>query len=271
MSCLSILLTFGDWLQTNIWQDPYVKSEAVFFLYELDTDAHTAAMMMLQEEEEEMSVEGYGAFGFGFEEFGQGGFSNGGTADAYEIPQSLPSFSNSIGGQSVGKESDAKETNQPQEPKSEDVKVPSPVNKNDVQGAPQEASADINAEAIVTVPAAAAHLPLSLADIEFLVTPNRGAPIVVNRKPCIQDRGETGENTDAKAQWEAQFEMCEEESLVCVSSLTNWKRSGSVKASILTIPDRQLVCSSLLSAQHPSAIFTLGCGDSAFVAVLEEE
>ncbi len=271
MSCLSILLTFGDWLQTNIWQDPYVKSEAVFFLYELDTDAHTAAMMMLQEEEEEMSVEGYGAFGFGFGEFGQGGFANGGTADAYEIPQSLPLFSNSIGGQSGGKGSDAKETNQPQQPKNEDVKVPSPVNKNDVQDAPQEGPADINAEAIVPVPAAVAHLPLSLADIEFLVTPNRGAPIVVNRKPCIQDRGETGEHTDTKAQWEAQFEMCKEESLVCVSSLMNWKRSGSVKASILTIPDRQLVCSSLLSAQHPSAIFTLGRGDSAFVAVLEEE
>ncbi len=44
-SCFVFLLT-TEWkrVQTNIWQDPYVKSEAVLFLYELDSDAHTAAM-----------------------------------------------------------------------------------------------------------------------------------------------------------------------------------------------------------------------------------
>mmetsp|Transcript_8364 Transcript_8364/g.20362 ORF Transcript_8364/g.20362 Transcript_8364/m.20362 type:complete len:416 (+) Transcript_8364:100-1347(+) len=37
--------------QGNASTDPYVKTEAVLFLYELDTDAHTAALMTLQEDE----------------------------------------------------------------------------------------------------------------------------------------------------------------------------------------------------------------------------
>jgi hypothetical protein len=58
MLCRFIFLLTTEWkrVQTNIWQDPYVKSEAVLFLYELDSDAHTAAMMMLQEDQEDMFV-----------------------------------------------------------------------------------------------------------------------------------------------------------------------------------------------------------------------
>ena len=37
-----------DCEQENASTDPYVKTEAVLFLYELDTDAHTAALMTLQ-------------------------------------------------------------------------------------------------------------------------------------------------------------------------------------------------------------------------------
>ena len=56
MLCRFVFLLTTEWkrVQTNIWQDPYVKSEAVLFLYELDSDAHTAAMMMLQEDQEDM-------------------------------------------------------------------------------------------------------------------------------------------------------------------------------------------------------------------------
>jgi len=89
-------------VQTNIWQDPYVKSEAVLFLYELDSDAHTTAMMMLQEEEDQgmfESADGFGAFGLGA--FGEGAFGNGGSASAYAIPQSLPSsMLSTLGGMS---------------------------------------------------------------------------------------------------------------------------------------------------------------------------
>jgi hypothetical protein len=47
-TCIFLLTTEWKRVQTNIWQDPYVKSEAVLFLYELDSDAHTAAMDMFE-------------------------------------------------------------------------------------------------------------------------------------------------------------------------------------------------------------------------------
>jgi len=61
--------------QTNVWADPYVKSEAVLFLYELDTDAHTAALMMLQEDSENDG--GLGLFGTGMGMGGMGGMGQG--------------------------------------------------------------------------------------------------------------------------------------------------------------------------------------------------
>ena len=94
--------------QTNIWQDPYVKSEAVLFLYELDTDAHTAAMMMLQEEESEgMFEQSGGAVSFGFDAFGFADFepdhvgAGSGPRDdkLLDIPRALPaSMLSALGG-----------------------------------------------------------------------------------------------------------------------------------------------------------------------------
>mmetsp|Transcript_92872 Transcript_92872/g.149938 ORF Transcript_92872/g.149938 Transcript_92872/m.149938 type:complete len:638 (+) Transcript_92872:319-2232(+) len=328
--------------QTNIWQDPYVKSEAVLFLYELDSDAHTTAMMMLQEEEDQgmfESADGFGAFGLGA--FGEGAFGNGGSASAYEIPQSLPSsMLSTLGGMSSSSSTlqatplkpiaTGNDTSPAQpspvltftgnEEKSEaasemsahlaqpvhlqeakDMDAPADVVKplsSDPQGCPgqktetpkQKMEEVMEGKVMETQPDA--HLPLSLEDIEFLCTPNRSSPVVVHRKPdhiqeraCHEQRGQAGGYAVAggdgvvKVQWEARFEMGagQGDALVCVSALDSLHRQSArareVKVSILSFPERGLVCSSLLNVQHPSAILALGSAAAGctFVAFLEEQ
>jgi hypothetical protein len=317
-------------VQTNIWQDPYVKSEAVLFLYELDTDAHTAAMMMLQEEEEQgMFGDAYGGdheYGaFGYDGFGQGGFGNGGTAGAYEIPQSLPSFSCTGGGQSasfsatkesstqrgapskstatndaaplpssttlVGTGGAAIDKNQMDEPKTEDkapcTDMPEHAQEQEKAKEQTQQTAIVEKETLQAtaehaLSAPLAHLPISLADIEFLVTPNRSAAVVANRKMrSIEERAEAGGDGAVKASWDAPFEVGDEdEALVCVSALSHLCGSASscadardVLVSILRLPDMHCVCTQLLSAKQPSAILRWSANNGAgkYVALIEQQ
>ena len=306
------MLTLSGNGQTNIWQDPYVKSEAVLFLYELDTDAHTAAMMMLQEEEDQDMFEAQDRYGFGFGDFGQSSFGgNGGSAGAYEIPQSLPpsmlsalsgstsaslsasqgvmsastgggdhsaSTRQSLGSTSLGVGSAAQDSNQVVDAKSDlanvqpDAKVADSKNGEEALPGPESKQPETVDEA---ASAECAHLPISLQDIDFLVTPHRGAPIVATRN---LDGGRGDANGDIKAgneQWEAKFDVEEGEAFVCVSAMASLHSEASsqnreVEVSILRLADNEQVCSSVLSTKQPSAIFSLGSHDSArsFVAVI---
>lgn len=90
-SVLEVYFFCSGMQQANVFTDPYVRSEAVLFIYELDIDAHTAALMMLEEEEEQRSLLGaYDAFG-GFGEHPMGGYAGGSS-------MSLPALTRQDGG-----------------------------------------------------------------------------------------------------------------------------------------------------------------------------
>jgi hypothetical protein len=308
MLCRFIFLLTTEWkrVQTNIWQDPYVKSEAVLFLYELDSDAHTAAMMMLQEDQEDM-FEAQDAYGFGFGGYGQSSFGgNGGSAGAYEIPQSLPPSmlsalagglsasrstsqcmtSRSTGGvdhsastrqppgvgsvsqdgnQAVDTQADLKDQAQP------DAKAEDTEDSEEAQTVPTNTQPD-------TVGRAGVCLPMCLQNIDFLVTPHRGAPIVATRNLDGRRGDEDGDSRAGNEKWEANFEVEAGESFVCVSSMASLHSEASpgdrqFEVSILRLSDKEQVCSSFLSAKHPSAIFSLGspevAGNNNLVAVIK--
>ena len=294
---LSVLTSGGRWLQTNIWQDPYVKSEAVLFLYELDTDAHTAAMMMLQEEEDQGMFESGDAYGFDYGGFGQGSFGNGGSAGAYEIPQSLPSSilsasysthqcspgkpsnagaSNtganvtepslpSPSSPSTGSGSAAQESNQVEEPKMESPKEEGSKASEAIEARAQDVAEEIRRHDAIAnaAPPEAAHLSLSLEEIEFVVTPD-GQPMVAARK--LQHGEEQSDvASSGKMQWEATFEVDEKDVLVCVSAMASLHTEASpphrqVKVSIMRFEDKRELCSCSLSADVPSAILAVGGG-----------
>jgi hypothetical protein len=290
-TCIFLLTTEWKRVQTNIWQDPYVKSEAVLFLYELDSDAHTAAMMMLQEDQEDM-FEAQDAYGFGFGGYGQSSFGgNGGSAGAYEIPQSLPpsllsalagglsasrSTSQSMTSRSTGGADHSASTRQPPgvgsasqdgnqavdtqaDPKDQapdpqpDAKAEDSKDSEEAQTAPTNTQPDKVDEAI----------PLCLQNIDFLVTPHRGVPMVATRNLDGRRGDEDGDSRTGNEKWEVNFEVEAGESFVCVSSMASLHSEASLgdrqfEVSILRLSDKEQVCSSVLSAKHPSAIFSLG-------------
>jgi hypothetical protein len=283
-------------MQTNIWQDPYVKSEGVLFLYELDTDAHTAAMMMCQEEEQGMfEQEVFGALGGGA--LGNPGFGNGATAGGVsnylEIPQSLPSsMLSALGGTSAsysseqgtaskticssGSEAALPTLSSPalssENNKDFDIGAGSAADDNAQNGEAATSSSNNKAEeglnssmdlaVKASSPAQSAHLPLTLEDIDFVVTPNRGAPLVANRKFNGKEmQGENGGDSVVKA-WEcAPFQVSGDAALVCVSGMAPLYKEAApvreVRVSILRLPDREQVCCTSLCCTTPSQILQL--------------
>jgi hypothetical protein len=296
-------------MQTNIWQDPYVKSEAVLFLYELDTDAHTAAMMMCQEEEEQgMFASGDACAGFGYGGFGQAGFGNGGTASAnnFEIPQSLQwSMLSSVGGTSAshsgeqGATSKSTNINSSSEEALGASSLQSPALTAEHIKSPEGAGALTQEEAAVVQdvkvtrreskaeealtsnadPSQCAHKSLALEDIAFLVTPNRGAPLVASRTTNGKEAQDSAGDVADPARWECQpFQVSGAAPLVCVSAMAPLQRDPAacernVQVSILRLPDREEVCSGSLCGAHPSQIFQLQCDKIdgfTFAAAFEE-
>ena len=280
-------------VQTNIWQDPYVKSEAVLFLYELDTDAHTAAMMMCQEEEEHgMFASGDACGGFGYGGLGQAGFGNGGTASAnyFEIPQSLPwSMLSAGGGMSASHSSEqgstSKSTNidgssegalgapslQSPALTSEHAKGPQgagALTKEEaavMQGAKSPTRESKAEEALTSIagPPQSSHKSLALEDIAFIVTPNRGAPLVASPTTNGKESQDAADGVAGPPRWECQpFQVSGAAPLVCVSAMAPLQGDPAacqrnVKVSILRLPDREEVCSGKLCGAHPSQIFQL--------------
>lgn len=277
-------------MQTNIWQDPYVKSEAVLFLYELDSDSHTAAMMMCQEEEQGMfeSGDAFGTFGCGG--LGNAGFGNGGTAggvsNCLEIPHSLPpSMLSALGGMSAsyagGQGTTSKTTssaaseaippslNSPalSSEHKKDSKISSGSVADETARNCEAVTSDSKAEEALNsgtdfISAQSAHVPLTLEDIEFLVTPNKFNPLVANRKSNGKEvQAGSGDAAETR-RWECEpFQVCSDAALVCVSGMAPLHKEAApdreVLVSILRLPDREQVCGAKLCSKQPSQILQL--------------